>query len=100
MFNTKSIWNYFIVVFTLANSLNEKKKDSFADNFIASILNVLEQFYLKNKVDDNLPIPKMLQYYFVELGNDEDYKLDPDTINNLNDIKKYTFFLPVISNTK
>lgn len=100
MFTTRTIWNHFIVVFTVANSVSEKKRDAFANNFIASILNVLEQFYLKNKVDDNLPIPKMLQYYFVELGNDDDYKLDPDTMNNLTDINKYTFFLPPISNTK
>ena len=46
MFNTKSVWNHFIVVFTVANSVSKKKRDTFANNFITSILKVLEQFYL------------------------------------------------------
>lgn len=100
MFNTKSVWNHFIIVFTVANSVSEKKRDTFAKNFISSIVKVLEQYYKNNKVNDDLPIPNSLLYYFVELGNDDDYQLSKETIHSLTDINKQTHLLPPLSNTK
>ena len=100
MFDTKSVWNHFIIVFTVASSVSLKKRDDFAKNFINSIIKVLEEYYKKNKVNDNLPIPKKLLSYFVELGNDDDYVLSEETINNLTDINKQTHLLSPLSNTK
>ena len=100
MFDTKSVWNHFIIVFTVANSVSLKKRDDFAKNYINSIIKVLEEYYKKNNVNDNLPIPKKLLSYFVELGNDDDYELSQETIHNLTDINKQTYLLPPLSNTK
>lgn len=100
MFDTKSVWNHFIIVFTVANSVSPKKRDDFAQNYINSIIKVLDEYYKKNKVNDNLPIPEKLQTYFVELGNDDDYKLNQETINNLTDINKQIYLLPSLDNIK
>ena len=100
MFDTKSIWNHFIIVFTFAGTVSQKNRENRAKNFSESILKILREYYTKNKLNDNLPIPKNLRYYFVELGDDDDYKLDENTKNSLTDIMKSIRLMPPISNTK
>ena len=72
MFDTKSVWNHFIIVFTFAVTVSKKNRESCAKNFSESILKVLREYYAKNKLNDNLPIPNNLRYYFVELGDDDE----------------------------
>ena len=100
MFDTKSVWNHFIIVFTFAAAISQKNRENRAKNFSESILNVLREYYTKNKLNDNLPIPSNLRYYFVELGDDDEYKLDEKTKNSLNDIMKLIRLMPPISNTR
>lgn len=100
MFDTKSIWNHFIIVFTFSNTVSKKNRESCANNFINSILKVLKEYYDNTKVNDNLPIPNMINHYFVELGDEDDYKLDNNTINSLGDIMKQSMFTSPISNSK
>jgi len=63
-------------------------------------LKVIGNYYNSHEVNDNLPIPKKLNHYFVELGDDDEYILDHDTIKALGDIMKLLYFLSPISNTK
>ena len=63
-------------------------------------MKVLREYYAKNKLNDNLPIPNNLRYYFVELGDDDEYKLDANTVNSLTDIMKLIELMPPISNTR
>ena len=63
-------------------------------------MKVLREYYAKNKLNDNLPIPNNLRYYFVELGDDDEYKLDATTVNSLTDIMKLIELMPPISNTR
>ena len=100
MFDTKSVWNHFIIVFTFAGTISEKNRENRANNFLESILSVITEYYRNNKVNDNLPLPRRLNHYFVELGDDDDYKLKPDTINTLEDIMKLIHCLAPISNAK
>lgn len=100
MFNTKSIWNHFIIVFTFSNTVSKNKKESCAQNFSNSILKVVKEYYDKTNLSDNLPIPSKINYYFVELGDEDDYKLDQNTINTLADIMKQTSYSSPISNMK
>jgi len=100
MFDTKSVWNHFIIIFTYASCISKKNREKYASSFSDSILKVLTEYYKKNNINDNLPIPKKLKYYFVELGDDDECKLDSDTINNLGDIMKLIALSPPISNTK
>jgi len=100
MFDTKSVWNHFIIIFTFASCISKKNREKYASSFSDSILKVLTEYYKKNNINDNLPIPKKLKYYFVELGDDDECKLDSDTINNLGDIMKLISLSPPISNTK
>lgn len=100
IFNTKSIWNHFIIVFTFSNTVSKDKKESCAQNFINSILKVVKEYYGKTKLNDNLPIPSKINYYFVELGDEDDYKLDQNTVNTLADIMKQTLYTAPISNMK
>ena len=44
IFNTKSVWNHRIIVFTIANSVSEKKRDTFAKNFFGFIMKVLGEY--------------------------------------------------------
>ena len=80
--------------------LVKKNRETKAKNFTESILKVLRSYYQTKKVNDNLPIPKTLRYYFVELGDDDEYKIEQDTINSLTDIMKLIHLMPPISNTK
>jgi len=100
MFDTKSVWNHFIIIFTYASCISKKNREKYASSFSDSILKVLTEYYKKNNINDNLPIPKKLKYYFVELGDDDECKLDTDTINNLGDIMKLIALSSPISNTK
>ena len=100
MFDTKSIWNHFIIIFTFASSVSKKNRETKAKNFTESILKVLRSYYQTKKVNDNLPIPETLRYYFVELGDDDEYKIQQDTINSLTDIMKLIHLIPPISNAK
>ena len=100
MFDTKSVWNHFIIIFTYASCISQKNREKYASGFSDSILKVLTEYYKNNNINDNLPIPKKLKYYFVELGDDDECKLDSDTIKNLGDIMKLITLLPPISNTK
>ena len=100
MFDTKSVWNHFIIVFTFAGTVSQKNRENRAKNFSESILKVLREYYAKNKLNDNLPIPNNLRYYFVELGDDDEYKLDANTVNSLTDIMKLIELMPPISNTR
>ena len=63
-------------------------------------MKVLDEYYNKIKLEDNLPIPNKINHYFVELGDDDDYKLEQSTINTLADIMKQSMFSSPISNTK
>ena len=100
MFDTKSVWNHFIIVFTFSNTVSKKNREPCAQNFINSILNVLNRYYNKTKLNDNLPIPKSINHYFVELGDDDEYKLEQSTIQTLTDIMKQSMFSTPISNMK
>lgn len=100
MFDTKSVWNHFIIVFTFSNTVSKKKRESCAQNFINSILKVLNEYYNKANLNDGLPIPSQINHYFVELGDDDDYKLEESTINSLTDIMKQSMFTSPISNMK
>ena len=100
MLDTKSVWNHFIIVFTIASCISKKKKEDCAKKFSGSILKVLNDYYGKNKVKDNYPIPSHIDNYFVELGDDDDYELEEDTLNSLSDIMKKTIYSKPISNTK
>lgn len=100
MFDTKSIWNHFIIVFTFAGTISKKNRENRAKNFLESILKVLTKYYENNKINDDFPIPKKLNYYFVELGDDDEYELDNDTIDALGDIMKLIHVLTPISNIK
>ena len=100
MFDTKSVWNHFIIVFTFSNTVSEKKKEPCAQNFINSILNEVKGYYDKTKLNDNLPIPNTINHYFVELGDDDDYQLDKNTVNTLTDIMKQSIYTSPISNMK
>ena len=100
MFNTKSVWNHFIIVFTFSNTVSKNKRELCAQNFINSILKVLKEYYDKTKLNDNLPIPSKNHHYFVELGDEDDYKLEESTINSLTDIMKQSMFTSPISNMK
>jgi hypothetical protein len=99
MFDTKSVWNHFIIIFTYANCISKKNREKYASDFSNSILKVLKEYYEHHKINDGLPIPKKLKYYFVELGDDDEYQLDKDTVNNLEDIMKLIALSPPISST-
>ena len=100
MFDTKSIWNHFIIVFTYSNAVSATKREICAKNLINSILNVLSEYYSKKKLNENLPIPKNINHYFVELGDIDDYQMDVNTIHSLGDIMKQSIYLTPISNMK
>lgn len=100
MFDTKSVWNHFIIIFTYASCISQKNREKYASGFSDSILKVLTEYYKNNNINDNLPIPKKLKYYFVELGDDDDYKLKQDTILELGKIMKLTELLGPINNNK
>ena len=100
MFDTKSVWNHFIIIFTYASCISKKNREKYASSFSDSILKVLTEYYKKNNINDNLPIPKKLKYYFVELGDDDEYKLKQDTILELGKIMKLTELLGPINNNK
>jgi hypothetical protein len=96
MFDTKSVWNHFIIVFTFAGAISKKNRENRAKNFSESILKVLRGYYSKNKLNDNLPIPRNLRYYFVELRDDDEFELDEETKNSLTDIMKLILWeLPI-----
>ena len=98
MFNTKSIWNHFIIIFTFSVTISEKKRKACADTFIEkNFLKVIKNYYENHKVNDNLPTPQRLKYYFVELNDDDDKKLDDDTVSTLADILKYVVCNPPIN---
>ena len=99
MFDTKSVWNHFIIVFTFAGTVSQKNRENRAKNFSESILKVLREYYGKNKLNDNLPIPRNLRYYFVELRDDDEFELDEETKNSLTDIMKLIRIMSPISNT-
>lgn len=61
MFNTKSVWNNFIVIFTFADSISKENREKVATNFIEKILDVVKECY-KNK-NDSVPLPKKLNYF-------------------------------------
>lgn len=82
MFDTKSVWNHFIIVFSFAGAISKKNRE-----------------YSKNKLNDNLPIPRNLRYYFVELRDDDEFELDEETKNSLTDIMKLIRIMSPISNT-
>lgn len=100
MFDTKSVWNHFIIVFTFAGAISKKNRENRAKNFSESILKVLRGYYSKNKLNDNLPIPNNLRYYFVELCDDDELELDEETKNSLTDIMKLIRIMSPINNTK
>lgn len=100
MLDTKSVWNHFIIVFTIASCISKKKREDCAKKFSGSILKVLNDYYGKNKLKDNCPIPSHIDNYFEELGDDDDYELEEDTLNSLADIMKKTIYSKPISNTK
>ena len=97
MFGTKSIWNNFIIVFTFSRSIKKEKGEKMAKGFVEIILKVIGEYYQNLKVNDNLPIPTKLNYYFVELGDDDEDELDQETINTLTNIIKITSDTPPIS---
>ena len=74
MFDTKSVWNHFIIVFTFAVTVSKKNRESCAKNFSESILKVLREYYAKNKF--------------------------ANTVNSLTDIMKLIELMPPISNTR
>ena len=100
MFDTKSVWNHFIIVFTYADCISLKKRDEFAKNFSNKFLKEINEYYENHQVNDDLPIPKTIKYYFVELGDDDEYKLKQDTILELGKIMKLTELIDPISNNK
>lgn len=94
IFNTKSIWKQFIVVFTYGNCISKKKRDELARKFINKILNTLKDSYVYNQAEGSL-ISK-IDYYFVELNSDDEINLEQETINNLRDIKEKAKNFPPI----
>ena len=99
MFDTKSVWDHFIIIFTFASNINEENREKYGSDFSNSILKVITDYYESNNINCNLPVPKKLKYYFMELGDNDEYKLDKDTINNLDDIIKSVSLAPPVSNT-
>lgn len=99
MFKTKSIWNHFAIIFTFAATVSPAKRENRAKSFSESILKVLRRYYGKNDPKDNLPIPTRLNYFFVEL-NDDESKLDKDTIDSLGDIMKLVIVMHPISDIR
>ena len=98
IFDTKSVWDHFIIIFTFASNINEEDREKYASDFSDSIIKVIEDYYESNNINCNLPVPKKLKYYFVELGDNDEYKLDKDTINNLEGIIKSVGLVPPVSN--
>jgi len=99
MFKTKSIWNHFAIIFTFAAIVSPAKRENRAKSFSEWILKVLRRYYGKNDPKDNLPIPTRLNYFFVELDDDES-KLDKDTIDSLGDIMKLFIVMHPISDIR
>ena len=99
MFKTKSIWNHFAIIFTFASTVSPAKRENRAKAFSESILKVLGRYYEKNDPKDNLPIPTRLNYFFVELKDDES-KLEKDTIDSLGDIMKLVIVMHPISDIR
>ena len=99
MFKTKSIWNHFAIIFTFASTVSPAKRENRAKAFSESILKVLGRYYKKNDPKDNLPIPTRLNYFFVELKDDES-KLEKDTIDSLGDIMKLVIVMHPISDIR
>ena len=73
MFDSKSVWNNIVIIFTFSASISKESREERAKNFLECIFKVLNKYYDENKVNDNLPIPKKLRHFFVELGDRDDY---------------------------
>ena len=98
MFKTKTVWNHFILIFTYGGCISKKeKRDKFAQEFMKKILEIINKYYKENNVNDNLPIPTKLLYYFVELGDDDEDELDEETVHQITDVFKQTYLLPPLS---
>jgi hypothetical protein len=100
MFDSKSVWNNIVIIFTFSATISKESREDRAKNYMESIFKVLNKYYNENKLNDNLPIPKKLRYFFVELGDKDDYKLEQDTLVALGDLVKLVCALPRITSVK
>ena len=100
LFDTKSIWNHFIIVFTSYGDINDENREDFTKKFSESIMDILRQYYENNTVNDNKPLPNTFNYYFFELNDKNKCNSEQVTINNLEKIMKLMQTIQPISNSK
>ena len=100
LFDTNSIWNHFIIVFTSYGDINDENREDLIKKFSESIMDILRQYYENNKVNDNKALPNTFNLYFIELSDKNQCNSEQDTMNNLENIIKLIQTIQPISNSK
>ena len=107
LWNTKSIWDHIIIIFTHSYRFylreEEEERKEYVERFKSSLKEFLNKYYTNHKEND-FPLNYIFKYYFVELSEnyyghgEKEKEIQQETKNNLEAIMKLVKEMPPIIN--